>query len=122
MNSYLTYTKRILTNGTKFGTIYFVMKTLSSTLSASKARNNFYTILDEVSQKLKRFVITRRGSAQAVVMNLEEVEAWEETMEIMANNRLVRDILRSEKDRLEGKVISEKALLKKLGISPKDLR
>jgi len=98
------------------------MKTLSSTLSASKARNNFYTILDEVSQKLKRFVITRRGSAQAVVMNLEEVEAWEETMEIMANNRLVRDILRSEKDRLEGKVISEKALLKKLGISPKDLR
>jgi len=98
------------------------MKTLSSTLSASKARNNFYTILDEVSQKFKRFVITRRGNTQAVVMHLEEVEAWEETMEIMANNRLVRDILRSEKDRLEGKVISEKALLKKLGISPKDLR
>jgi len=98
------------------------MKALDSTISASKARSNFYEILDEVSKKLKRFVITRRGSAQAVVMHPEEVDAWEETMEIMANKKLVRDILRGEKDRREGKVISEKELLKELGISQKDLK
>lgn len=98
------------------------MKTLNTTLSASKARSNFYTILDEVSQKLKRFVITRRGSVQAVVMHPEEVEAWEETMEVMANKRLVRDIKIAEKERRAGKGTTEKELLRELGISPKDLQ
>lgn len=98
------------------------MKTLEPILSASKARTNFYTILDEVSKKFKRFVITRRGSAQAVVMPPEEVEAWEETMEIMANKKLVRDIRKAEQERRAGKGIPEEKLLKELGISKKDLK
>jgi len=97
------------------------MKALDSTISASQARSNFYNILDQVSKNLKRFTITRRGSTQAVVMHPEEVEAWEETMDIMASKQLVKDILISEQDRKIGKVISEKKLIKELGISPKDL-
>lgn len=97
------------------------MKSLSSTISASKARNNFYTILEEVAKKSKRFIITRRGGAQAVVIHPEEVESWEETMEILSSKKLVRDILSSEQERKTGKVISEKKLLKELNISPKDL-
>jgi len=94
------------------------MKTLSSTISASQARNNFYEILDEVSGKLKKFVITRRGSAQAVVMNPEEVESWEETMEIMANKNLVRDIRKAEKEIAAGKTTRYENLLKESKISP----
>lgn len=98
------------------------MKTLDSTISASKARSNFYTLLDEVSKKFKRFTITRRGSAQAVVMPPEEVEAWEETMEIMANKKLVRDIRKAQAELAAGKGISHEALLKELKINPKDLK
>lgn len=97
------------------------MKTLDSTISASRARTNFYNILNEV-KKLKRFTITRRGSVQAVIMSPEEVESWEETMEIMSNKQLVNDIREGIEDIKAGRTISEEALLKELKISPEDLK
>lgn len=98
------------------------MSSISTTLSASHARSNFYTILEEVTKKLKRFVITRRGEAQAVIMHPDEVTSWEETMDILADKKLVAEILKSEAERKRGKVTSERKLLKELGISPKDLK
>lgn len=98
------------------------MATLSTTLPASKARKNFYTILEEVSDKLRRFTITRRGKAEAVVLHPDEVAAWEETMDILADKKLVSQILKAEVERKAGKGISEKKLLQKLGISSKELK
>ncbi len=98
------------------------MDTISSVLPASQARANFYDLLDEVSDKLRRFTITLRGKVKAVVMPADQVEAWEETLEIMSNKKLSAAILRSEKERKQGKMISEKALLKELGISPISLK
>lgn len=98
------------------------MDTISSVLPASQARANFYDLLDEVSDKLRRFTITLRGKVKAVIMPADQVEAWEETLEIMSNKKLSAAILRSEKERKQGKVISEKALLKELGISPMSLK
>lgn len=89
------------------------MNTISSVLPASEARNNFYTILDEVSNKLRRFTITLRGKAKAVVMPAEELEAWEETMEIMANKKLVAQIKKGLDDIKAGRVISFEDYLKK---------
>jgi len=98
------------------------MSSISATLSASHARSNFYTILEEVANKLKRFTITRRGEPQAVMMHPDEVASWEETMDILADKELVSQILMSEIERKRGKVISEKKLLKRLGISSKELK
>jgi len=98
------------------------MSSISTTLSASHARSNFYTILEEVANKLKRFTITRRGEPQAIMMHPDEVASWEETMDILADKELVSQILMSEIERKRGKVISEKKLLKRLGISSKELK
>lgn len=92
-----------------------------TTISASHARRNFYTLLEEVANKLKRFTITRRGEAQVVMMHPDEVASWEETMEVLADKKLVAQILKSEVERKKGKVVSEKKLLKELGISSRDL-
>lgn len=98
------------------------MTTLPTVLPASQARSNFYTMLDEVESKLKRFTVTLRGKAKAVLMSPDEVAAWEETMEIMSNKRLVQDIYEATEDIKKGKVISEAALLKELGIDKSELR
>ena len=93
------------------------MAHLPTIIPASQARSNFYDILDEVSKTFKRFVITRRGRAEAVVMSAEEVESWEETMEIMSNKKLMRDIKQGLEDYRKGKFFTldeiEKRLLKK---------
>lgn len=98
------------------------MKLTSTTIPASKARSNFYTLIDQVANELKRFTITRRGEAQVIMMHPDEVASWEETMEILADKKLVAEILKSESERKAGKVVSEEKLFKELGISAKDLK
>ena len=109
-----------MTNGTESSTIG-TMSSLATTLPASHARSNFYTLIDQVAHKFKRFTITRRGEAQAIVMHPDEVASWEETMDILADKKLVAQILKSESERKASKTISEKKLLKELGVSEKDL-
>ncbi len=98
------------------------MKTLPTTIPASKARSNFYTLLDDVSNKLKRYVITRRGEAKVVLMHPDEVASWEETMDILSDKKLVADIARSEKELKSEETTSEDDLLKEIGVSKKDLK
>ncbi len=98
------------------------MRTIPNTISASKARANFYSLLEEVVTKLKSITITKRGEAQAVIMHPDEVASWQETMDILSDKKLIRDIAMSETERKSGKITSEKNLLKELGISPKDLK
>lgn len=97
------------------------MKALPTTIPASKARKNFYTLLDDVSNKLKRYTITRRGDANVVMMHPDEVASWEETMDILSDKKLLSDILKSLKEFKAGKTVSEDKLLKELGVTEKDL-
>lgn len=92
-----------------------------NTISASKARNNLYKILNEVKNGLKSYTITLRGEAQAVIINPEELEAWQETLDILSDDKLVSNILKSLDDIKKGDYISEDNLIKELKISEKEL-
>lgn len=89
------------------------MTNLSSVLPANEARANIYKLLDEVSNNLRRFVITHRGKPKAIVMPVEEVEAWEETMEIMSDKKLMKDLKKSEDDIKHGRVYTLEEVIKK---------
>ena len=93
-----------------------------NTISASKARDNLYKILDEVKNGLKSYTITLRGEAQAVVINPEELEAWEETLAILSDNKLVAQILKSQEEIKMGKYLNEDDIIKELNISKKELK
>lgn len=93
-----------------------------NTISASKARDNLYKILDEVKNGLKSYTITLRGEAQAVVINPEEVEAWEETLDILSDNKLIARILESQEEIKKGEYLSEDDVIKELNISKEELK
>jgi len=97
------------------------MSTLSSTLPASEARKNFYTMLDEVNTKLKSFSITLHGKVKAIVINPDELESWRETLDIMSNKKLVKELKQSQAEIKRGEFITEEELFKDLGIDKKDL-
>jgi len=97
------------------------MSTLSTTLPASQARKNFYTMLDEVNTKLKSFTITLHGKVKAIVINPDELESWRETIEIMNDKKLVKELKQSQQEIKRGEYITEKQLFKDLGITKKDL-
>jgi prevent-host-death family protein len=93
-----------------------------NTISASKARDNLYKILDEVKNGLKSYTITLRGEAQAVVINPEELEAWEETLDILSDNKLIAQILKSQEEIKMGKYLNEDDIIKELNISKEELK
>lgn len=94
---------------------------LGTTITASKARSNLYRLIDGVSSGLRRFTITHKGEAKAILMNPEEVAAWEETMEIMSDPKLMKDLRQSEKEIKAGKTVSMEELMEDLNISSDDL-
>jgi len=93
-----------------------------NTISASKARDNLYKILNEVKNGLKSYTITLRGEAQAVVINPEELEAWEETLDILSDNKLIAQILKSQEEIKMGKYLNEYDIIKELNISKEELK
>lgn len=87
------------------------------TFTVSEARKNLYDLVDAVDNQLRSFLIIHNGQPAAVLMPIDEVESWQETLEIMSNKKLVRDIKQSEKEIKAGKTIPLEKAEKMLGIN-----
>ena len=55
-----------------------------NTIAISELRSNLPTFINQVSEQLQRVIVTVAGKPKAVILSLEEVEALEETAEILA--------------------------------------
>lgn len=89
------------------------------TIAISELRQNLPTIIDEVSQALKRFIVTVSGKPKAVVMSLEELESLEETAEIMAIPGILKTVKKSREEIRRGQYITLEELEEKYsGSSP----
>lgn len=87
-----------------------------TTISATNARANLYELIDQVSKSGKRVGITKKGETKVVLMSVDELESWEETNEILADKKLMRDLKQAEKDIEEGRFVTWEELKKELKI------
>ena len=62
-----------------------------------------------------------RGKIKAIIINPDELDSWRETLEIMSDKKLVKELRKSRQDFKNGKYITEEQLFKDLGITNKDL-
>ncbi|MBI4999682.1 type II toxin-antitoxin system Phd/YefM family antitoxin [Candidatus Gottesmanbacteria bacterium] len=77
------------------------------TIAISDLRQNLPTVIDEVNQALKRFIVTVFGKPKAVVMSLEELESLEETAEVVSipgASRAIKESLKELELAKKGKV------------------
>lgn len=75
------------------------------TIAISDLRTNLPSLISEVSEKLKRFIVTVSGKPKAVVMSLDELESLEETAEILAVPGALDKIKRGTVEARKGKGI-----------------
>jgi len=78
---------------------------MSNTISATDARAKLYDLLEEVEKLSKRVIITSRGKTKAVLMNADELEGLEETLEILRDRRAMASIARSMREIKAGRII-----------------
>lgn len=87
------------------------------TFTVSEARKNLYDLVDAVDNQLRSFLIVHKGQPAAVLMPVDEVESWQETLEIMSDKKLVKSIKRGLEDIKAGRVIPLEEVMKKLELN-----
>lgn len=78
-------------------------------LNYSEARANFAHMLDKVNDDRAPILITRQGGKPAVLISLDDFNAWQETAYLMnapANRRMLREAM----DELDAGGGSERSL------------
>ena len=85
---------------------------MNNLLSITEARNNLPTLIDQVNEFSERVVITVNGQPKATLISAEELEALEETSEILAIPNIRKDILQGLKEAKAGKGKSFSKILK----------
>lgn len=87
---------------------------MTHTLPITKAREDLTKLVDNVSKKLSEYIITVNGSPAAILMSVQEYESMQETNEILANKKLMKELKQAEKDIEEGRYITLDELKKDL--------
>lgn len=81
-----------------------VMKDDTLPLAEIKARLS--EIVDRVEQRHDRITLTRNGRPAAVLISPEDLEAMEDTLEILSNPDALREIEQARKEIERGEVVS----------------
>lgn len=84
-----------------------------NTIAISDLRANLPNLIDQVSEKLERLIVTVSGKPKAVVMSLEELESLEETAEILSIPGALESIKEGKKQIERGEYITLEELEKK---------
>ena len=89
---------------------------MTKTVTASKARNNFFAMLKEIETPGVSIVITYEGQPKGVLMSVDEFEGWMETLDIMSNPVEAAETLRRLRNIDKEKKIPFKRFKSNLGV------
>ncbi len=74
----------------------------TETVSLTEMRPRLSELLERAHRQFDRFVITRRGRAEAVLLSSEEFEGLLETLEILADKRMVKRLVEADDELSRG--------------------
>jgi antitoxin YefM len=80
------------------------------TLPLAEIKKHLSEIVDGIEQKHDRVLLTRNGRPAAVLMSPDDLEALEETLDILSNPAAVRAIRRAETDIDKGQFLTAEQL------------
>lgn len=86
------------------------------TISVRELRPKLAQILERINKRFDRYIITKRGEPEAVIINVDDYESILETMEIESDKALMRRIKKAEKEVKKGKGRSLEDIKKDLGL------
>lgn len=78
---------------------------MTITVPLTELRPKLPKIMDRLSKYFDRCVITRHGKPEAVILSEEDYESLLETLEILSNPKLMKDIRKAKEELKKGKGI-----------------
>jgi prevent-host-death family protein len=74
----------------------------TETVSMTEMRPRLSELLSRAREHFDRFVITRRGRAEAVLLSADEFEGLLETLEILSDRALVKKLVEADDELAQG--------------------
>jgi prevent-host-death family protein len=91
--------------------IYHVPMDAHYTISTTEARQNLAEIIDRVEESGARYTLTVNGKPKAVLVNADELEALQETVDILTDPVLMKRIRLGKRELAGADVVSLDDLL-----------
>jgi prevent-host-death family protein len=88
---------------------------MTKTLPLTELRPKLPKIMGRVSKYFDRYIITRHGKPEAVILSEDDYESLLDTLDIVSDSKLMKDIKKAEQDLRKGKGISWEKAKKRLG-------
>src|SRR5208283_5356541 len=86
------------------GTLTAEVIIMVNTISVRELRPQLSKVIDNIHQKFDRYVITRRGKPQVIMMSMDDYEGLLETLEIKSDPELMQRLKKAEEDMRKGKL------------------
>lgn len=82
-----------------------VLEMSTQTLSLTELRPRLSEAIDRANDVLDRFVITRRGRAEAVLLGSDDFEGLLETLEILSDQAVLERLAAAEEEVARGETV-----------------
>ncbi|MBF4509201.1 MAG: type II toxin-antitoxin system Phd/YefM family antitoxin [Aeromicrobium sp.] len=79
---------------------------MSETLPLADVKARLSEIIDRVEGEHERVIVTRRGRPAAVILSPEDLDALEETLDLLSTPGLLDELRRGERDLEEGRYVT----------------
>ncbi len=83
---------------------------MAQTLPLAEIKAHLSEIIDRVERLHERVVLTRNGRPAAVIMSPEDLEALEDTLELLSDPGAVAEIAAARQDIAEGRTVAGEEL------------
>jgi len=88
---------------------------MTITVPLTELRPKLPKIMDRLSKYFDRCIVTRHGKPEAVILAEEDYESLLETLDILSDQKLMKDIKKAQGELKKGKGIAWAKVKKKLG-------
>ena len=79
---------------------------MSETLPLADVKARLSEIIDRVQGEHERVIVTRRGRPAAVILSPEDLDALEETLDLLSTPGLLDELRKGERDLEEGRYVT----------------
>lgn len=87
---------------------------MTRNVTATEARKNLFALIATAGKPGAFVMISHAGTPKVVMMSLEEFEGWQETLEILSDPELAKDIKKELRDVKKGKSVPWEKVKKEL--------
>jgi antitoxin YefM len=83
-----------------------IILVMSETLPLAEIKAHLSEIIDRVEREHERIVLTRKGRPAAVIMSPEDLEALEDTLDLLSDPKAMKEIKAARDDVAKGRVLT----------------